>query len=48
MSALSDLAVQLDRPLDDCAKRFGVATVRDNLERGWRYHPVLGFAPKRD
>lgn len=48
MSALSDLAAQLDLPLAVCAKRFGIATVRDNPERGWRYHPVLGFAPKRD
>ncbi|MFD2111812.1 type I-F CRISPR-associated helicase Cas3f [Thiorhodococcus fuscus] len=46
MTALSDLAEQLDLPLRTCAERFGTATVRANEECGWRYHPVLGFAKK--
>lgn len=48
MAALSDLASQLDLPLRACAERFGISTVRASEQRGWRYHPALGFAPKRD
>jgi len=46
MSALQELATELDRPLRVCAERFGAATVRPQTN-GWRYHPVLGFAKKR-
>ena len=46
LSALNELAAELDLPALDCAKRFGVVTVRPN-DNGWRYHPVLGFGLKR-
>lgn len=48
MSTLSELASELDMPVDQCAKRFGmVAVPGDQQEDGWRYHPVLGFAKRR-
>jgi CRISPR-associated endonuclease/helicase Cas3 len=43
MTALAELATALDMSLTQCAKRFGVVTVRPN-DNGWRYHPALGFA----
>lgn len=46
MHALTILASALDLPLNVCAKRFGSVSVPENL-RGWRYHPVLGFARRR-
>lgn len=47
MTELSSLAEALELPLRVCAKRFGVARVRPN-DNGWRYHPALGFAKRRD
>lgn len=46
MDALSELATALDLSLRHCAERFGNVTIQPN-ERGWRYHPVLGFAKAR-
>ena len=46
LAALNELATELDLPPLDCARRFGVVTVRPN-DNGWRYHPVLGFAQRR-
>ena len=46
MTALLDLAAELDMASTDCAQRFGTVTVRPN-DNGWRYHPALGFAQRR-
>lgn len=46
MAELQALATALDRPLANCAQRFGTCSVPDS-EQGWRYHPVLGFAKRR-
>ncbi|MHB8911745.1 MAG: type I-F CRISPR-associated helicase Cas3f [Lysobacter sp.] len=46
LQALTELADELDMPLAECARRFGTATLPDD-ERGWRFHPVLGFAKAR-
>lgn len=46
IQALTILAEDLDRSLMDCARRFGTVTVPEH-ERGWRFHPTLGFAPAR-
>ena len=42
MLALTDLAAELDMPLDICARRFGTVTLPKN-DNGWRFHPALGF-----
>ncbi len=47
MDELSKLATALDLSLPRCAERFGTVTLRPN-EKGWRYHPALGFAKKKD
>jgi CRISPR-associated endonuclease/helicase Cas3 len=48
LQALSDLAEQLDMPLEDCAKKFGGLTLREsadpNVGTRWQFHPALGFA----
>ncbi len=44
--ALTELATGLDRPLDECAKRFGIVAVPDH-DSGWCYHPTLGFAMRK-
>ena len=42
----SELAQELDMSLEDCAQRFGTVSLPES-ERGWRFHPVLGFAKRR-
>ncbi|ROQ25747.1 type I-F CRISPR-associated helicase Cas3f [Gallaecimonas pentaromativorans] len=44
--ALTTLATALDMPLENCAKRFATVRLPDN-ERGWHFHPVLGFRKRR-
>ncbi|WP_437879677.1 type I-F CRISPR-associated helicase Cas3f [Pseudomonas sp. LRF_L74] len=46
MQALIALAEELEMPLERCAKRFGTVSLPDN-DRGWRFHPALGFAKRR-
>jgi CRISPR-associated endonuclease/helicase Cas3 len=42
LTALSELATDLDLPLDRCAQRFGTVKVPQHAQ-GWRFHPALGF-----
>lgn len=42
LTALQDLARELDLSLDVCARRFGTVSVPCH-DAGWRFHPVLGF-----
>lgn len=42
LQALMELADELDKSLDYCAKRFGTVTLPQNAN-GWRFHPALGF-----
>lgn len=44
MQALAELAAALDMPLLDCARKFGVVSLRKSIG-GWRFHPALGFGP---
>lgn len=46
LTALDELAQELDMPLEACAKRFGTVSLPDN-DRGWRFHYALGFAKRR-
>ncbi len=46
MEELAALATEFDRPLDECAMRYGTVTLPEN-EQGWRFHPALGFTRKR-
>ena len=46
LRALDELAQELDMPLEYCAKRFGTVSLPAN-DRGWRFHPVLGFAKRK-
>ncbi|MDR2213362.1 MAG: type I-F CRISPR-associated helicase Cas3f, partial [Pseudomonadales bacterium] len=46
MSLLKEQAEARDLPLRCCGKRFAVVSVMQS-EQGWRYHPALGFAKKR-
>ncbi len=45
MAELSELATALDLSLRHCAERFGTVALRPS-EKGWRYHPALGFAKR--
>ena len=42
MTLLAEQADHLDLSLPDCAKRFATVEVPAS-ERGWRWHPLLGF-----
>jgi CRISPR-associated endonuclease/helicase Cas3 len=42
LQALTNLAAELDMPLEKCAQRFGTVTLAKN-DNGWRFHPALGF-----
>jgi CRISPR-associated endonuclease/helicase Cas3 len=42
MEALTALAIELDVPLEACARRYGTVSLPENIN-GWRFHPVLGF-----
>jgi CRISPR-associated endonuclease/helicase Cas3 len=42
MEALAALAIELDVPLETCARRYGTVTLPENIN-GWRFHPALGF-----
>ena len=44
---LEQLAVALGLPLGVTAQRFAGVTLRNSHERGWNYHPLLGFAESR-
>ena len=46
LSLLREQAEARDWSLCDCAKRFATVKVLSS-ERGWRYHPALGFAKER-
>lgn len=46
LTALDELAQELDMDLEVCAKRFGTVSLPDN-DHGWRFHPVLGFAKRK-
>jgi CRISPR-associated endonuclease/helicase Cas3 len=46
MEELAALATEFDRPLDECAMRYGTVTLPENAQ-GWRFHPTLGFTRKR-
>lgn len=46
LTALADLAEDLDISLDRAARTFGTATVVAN-PRGWCYHSVLGFSKRK-
>ena len=47
LQALTELAEQLDMPLQDCAQRFGRVTLKESKSSAgdipWRFHPALGF-----
>ncbi|MNC48751.1 CRISPR-associated nuclease/helicase Cas3 subtype I-F/YPEST [compost metagenome] len=47
LEALTLLAAELDLPLEDCAKRFGILSLPAS-ESGWRFHPALGFTRKKE
>ena len=42
MQALTNLAAELDIPLEKCAQRFGTVTLAKN-DNSCRFHPALGF-----
>lgn len=42
---LERLATSRDLALDTCARRYGIVTL-PRSERGWRFHPALGFSRK--
>lgn len=44
MGVLCEQAERLDMPLRRCAERFATVEVTAS-ERGWRWHPLLGFDP---
>jgi CRISPR-associated endonuclease/helicase Cas3 len=46
LQALTELADDLDMPLEECARRFGTVTLAEN-DNGWRFHPALGFSKWR-
>jgi len=43
MRLLAEQTEHLDLPLRSCAERLMTVEVADE-QRGWRYHPLLGFA----
>ena len=45
MKALRELANARGMRVSDCAKKFGTVTLPE-IEKGWRFHPSLGFAGK--
>lgn len=45
LTALADLAEDLDISLDKAARTFGIVNAPESTH-GWRYHPVLGFVKK--
>lgn len=46
MAALHALEEDMGIPLDECAKSFGVVSLR-NSANGWRFHPALGFTKNK-
>jgi len=46
LSALQELAQELDKPIAYCARRFGTVSVPAH-DAGWRFHPVLGFTKEQ-
>lgn len=46
MDLLETQSEALGQSLRRCAERFSVVTVLDS-ERGWRYHPILGFGKRK-
>ncbi|CAN7153009.1 type I-F CRISPR-associated helicase Cas3f [Pseudorhodoferax sp. LjRoot39] len=46
LQALAELAAALDMPLQACAQRYGQVTLPAH-DRGWRFHPALGFTKRR-
>ncbi|NML15975.1 type I-F CRISPR-associated helicase Cas3f [Azohydromonas caseinilytica] len=47
MEELDRLAQALDKPPAFCALRYGAVTVRRN-DKGWRFHPALGFTRAKE
>ena len=50
LAELAALADTLDMTMTDCARRYGVFTLRigSDTEQGWYFHPALGLHRKRD
>ncbi|MGF6527660.1 type I-F CRISPR-associated helicase Cas3f [Variovorax sp. PvP013] len=46
LQTLAELAAALDMPLQVCARRYGQVTLPEH-DRGWRFHPALGFTKRR-
>jgi CRISPR-associated endonuclease/helicase Cas3 len=46
VTALTNLAEQLELSLEDCARRFGVISLPDEVQ-GWSYHPVMGYSRRK-
>jgi CRISPR-associated endonuclease/helicase Cas3 len=46
LKTLAELAAAFDKPLQDCAQRYGQVTLPEH-DRGWRFHPALGFTKRR-
>jgi len=46
LETLAALAAAFDRPLQECAQRYGQVTLPAH-DRGWRFHSALGFTKRR-
>lgn len=46
LETLAELATAFDMPLQECAQRYGQVTLPAH-DRGWRFHPALGFTKRR-
>jgi len=46
LETLTELATAFDMPLQECAQRYGQVTLPAH-DRGWRFHPALGFTKRR-
>ncbi len=44
LATLAEIAEAFDMPLRECAQRYGQVTLPEKTaDRGWRFHPALGF-----
>ena len=49
MRALTELAMEMDKSLHECARRFGTVTLPEISDGSlWRFHPALGFTKVKD
>jgi len=46
LETLAELSAAFEQPLRECAQRYGQVTLPAN-DRGWRFHPALGFTKRR-